>query len=240
MNSNVLVIDVGGTNVKVLATGKRTPIKIPSGPAMTAARMVAAVRKATADWDYRVVSIGYPGPVLRGKPAREPHNLGGGWMRSDFAKAFERPVRMVNDAAMQALGSYEGGTMLFLGLGTGLGSALIVDGNIAPLELAHLPYKHGRTYEEYVGVAALQAMGKRKWRGHVHDVVELLRAGLNAEYVILGGGNAKYLKTLPPTAKLGDNRNAFRGGFRLWRDETNTRASSHRSGGARAKTGRTR
>ncbi len=240
MSPNVLVIDVGGTNVKVLATGKRTPLKIPSGPTMTAARMVSAVLKATADWEYDVVSIGYPGPVLRGKPAREPHNLGGGWMRADFAKAFRKPVRMINDAAMQALGSYEGGTMLFLGLGTGLGSALIVDGNIAPLELAHLPYKHGRSYEEYAGVVAMKDMGKRRWREHVREIVGLLRAGLNAEYVILGGGNAKYLKTLPPSARLGDNRNAFRGGFRLWRDEANTRASSHRSGGARARTGRSR
>ncbi|MGO4883023.1 MAG: ROK family protein [Bryobacteraceae bacterium] len=214
----VLVIDVGGTHVKVLATGHRTPIVIPSGPAMTARKMVAAVRKAAADWDYQVVSIGYPGPVIHGKPVGEPHNLGHGWVGFDFKKAFARPVKIINDAAMQALGHYEGGRMLFLGLGTGLGSAMIVDGVLEPMELAHLPYKHGRTYEDYIGQRGLDRLGKKKWRQHVFDVVKRLKTALEADYVVLGGGNTRLLKKLPPSARLGNNAYAFRGGFRLWKD----------------------
>ncbi|MGE5243414.1 MAG: ROK family protein [Betaproteobacteria bacterium] len=213
----VLVVDVGGTHVKVLATGRRTPIKISSGPDLTAAKMVRAVRKAAAGWSYDVVSIGYPGPVLHGKPVSEPHNLGGGWVGFDFRRAFGRPVRVINDAAMQALGSYEGGRMLFLGLGTGLGSALIVDGVLEPLELAHLPYKKGRTYEEYVGKAGLERLGKKKWRCHVADVVARLKAALQADEVVLGGGNVKLLHALPAGARRGSNRNAFLGGYRLWK-----------------------
>jgi polyphosphate glucokinase len=162
--ARVLVIDIGGTHVKLLATGYRTPVKIESGPEMTARKMVANVHKAPARWAYSRVSIGYPGPVLHGKPVSEPHNLGPGWVGFNFRKAFGRPVKLVNDAAMQAIGSYEGRRMLFLGLGTGLGSALIVDGILEPMELAHLPYKNGRTYEEYVGMRGLERLGRRKWR----------------------------------------------------------------------------
>jgi polyphosphate glucokinase len=214
----VLAIDVGGTHVKVLATGRRTPVHIPSGTHMTARAMVAAVKKATATWKYDVVSIGFPGPVLHGKPVAEPKNLGGGWVGFDFKKAFRKPVKMVNDAAMQALGSYRGGRMLFLGLGTGLGTALIVDGVLEPMEIAHLPYKKGKTYEDYVGLRGLERLGKKKWRRKVSDVVEQLATALEAEDVVLGGGDAKKLDELPPHARLGDNANAFTGGYRLWDD----------------------
>jgi polyphosphate glucokinase len=213
----VLVIDVGGTHIKVLATGHRAEIKLPSGPFMTPSKMVAAVREAVSGWRFDAVSIGYPGPVLHNRPVSEPHNLGPGWVGFDFHKAFGKPVKVVNDAAMQALGSYEGGRMLFLGLGTGLGSALIVDGVLEPMELAHLPYKKGRTYEDYVGLAGLARLGKKKWRRHVTDVVKRLMTALQADYAVLGGGNAKLLKRMPPGARHGDNANAFRGGFRLWR-----------------------
>ena len=213
---SILVTDVGGTHVKVIATGRKLPVEIPSGPKMTARKMVAEVKKATAGWKYDAVSIGFPGPVVHGHPVSEPHNLAAGWVGFDFRKAFGRPVRIVNDAAMQALGSYRGGRMLFLGLGTGLGSAVIVDGVLEPMELAHLPYKKGRTYEDYVGLAGLKRLGKRKWRRHVADVVKQLKAALQADYVVLGGGNAKLLAKLPPGARLGTNSNAFRGGYRLW------------------------
>jgi polyphosphate glucokinase len=216
MARRILVIDVGGTHVKVLATGRREPVKIDSGPTMTARRMVSEVRRATRDWRYAGVSIGYPGPVMGGKPIAEPHNLGGGWVGFDFRKAFGRPVRLINDAAMQALGSYRGGRMLFLGLGTGLGTALIIDGFIEPMELAHLPYKKGKTYEQYVGDAALKRHGKKKWRKDVADVVARLTAALEVGDVVIGGGNARLLKRLPPHARLGNNSHAFTGGFRLW------------------------
>jgi len=215
----ILVIDVGGTHVKVLASGKQSPRKISSGQGMTAARMVEQVKDITNDWSYRAVSIGYPGPVVHGRPFREPYNLGSGWVGFDFSKAFARPVKLVNDAAMQALGSYEGGRMLFLGLGTGLGSAMIVDGIVEPMELAHLPYKK-RTYEDYLGLRGLKRLGKKKWARHVAEVVGELREALEADYVVLGGGNVKRLKSLPPKARRGDNRNAFRGGFRLWARDT--------------------
>ena len=212
----ILVIDVGGTHVKLRATGHRGRVEIPSGPKMTARDMVAAVRHQSAGWAYDAVTIGYPGAVLHGRIASEPHNLGSGWVGFDFKKALHRPVKIVNDAAMQALGSYEGKRMLFLGLGTGLGSAMIVDGVLEPMELAHLPYKKGRTYEDYVGLAGLQRLGKKKWRRHVDDVVEKLKTALEADYVVLGGGNARLLKKLPPSSRLGDNDNAFRGGYRFW------------------------
>jgi len=212
----ILVIDVGGTHVKLLATGQKKPTKIPSGPSMTAKEMAALVRKAAANWKYDVVSIGYPGPVVHGMPVAEPYNLGKGWVGFDFAKVFDRPVKVINDAAMQALGSYSGGRMLFLGLGTGLGSAMIVDGIVQPMELAHLPYKNGRTYEDYLGVAGLKRWGKKKWKTHVRDVVERLKLALEADYVVLGGGNARLLKKLPQGVRAGDNANAFLGGFRLW------------------------
>ena len=215
---SVLVIDVGGTHIKVLSTGKRQPVKIASGPDMTAKKMVESVKAVTAGWKYSAVSIGYPGPVVHGKPFHEPYNLGRGWVGFDFEKAFGCPVKIVNDAAMQALGSYEGGRMLFLGLGTGLGSAMIVDGVLEPMELAHLPYKKG-TYEDYVGLAGLLRRGRKKWRKHVFDVVKRLKDALEPDYVVLGGGNTKLLKSLPPDSRRGDNRNAFRGGFRLWSPE---------------------
>src|SRR5438309_3561989 len=212
---NVLVIDIGGNNVKILASGQKEPRKFPSGPALTPKQMVAGVKKLADDWKYDVVSIGYPGMVVRNRLVAEPHNLGRGWMGFDFAAAFKRPVKVVNDAAMQALGSYTGGKMLFLGLGTGLGSAMIIDGTIEPMELAHLSYKKG-TYEDYVGERSLAKRGKKKWRDHVADVVNRLIAALEPDDVVLGGGNVKKLKELPKGCREGDNANAFLGGFRLW------------------------
>jgi len=212
----ILVIDIGGTHIKMLVSGHKKLVKIPSGPKMTPAKMVAAVRAGTGDWKYDAVSIGYPGSVVHGHPIVEPYHLGRGWVGFDFNKAFNRPVKIINDAAMQALGSYQGGRMLFLGLGTGLGSALIVDNVLEPMELAHLPYKNGRSYEDYVGLAGLERHGKKKWRHEVKEVVQQLKTALQADYVVLGGGNAKLLKKLPPGTRLGSNANAFQGGYRLW------------------------
>ncbi|MBI3411760.1 MAG: ROK family protein [Planctomycetes bacterium] len=214
--NKILVIDVGGTNLKLLATGHTEPLKIPSGHAMTGPRMIETVLEATKDWQYETVSIGYPGPVVDGKPLRDPWNLGPGWVDLDLEKAFKKPVKVINDAAMQALGSYEGGRMLFLGLGTGLGSTLILDHTIAPMELAHLPYKKKRTFEDYVGQRGLDRLGKKKWRKAVDEVVGILKAAVVADYVVLGGGNSRNLDTLPKDARLGSNDNAFKGGFRLW------------------------
>jgi predicted NBD/HSP70 family sugar kinase len=213
---NVLVVDVGGTHVKLLATGQAVARKFDSGPSLTAVDMVVRVQSATADWVYEAVSLGYPGPVVHDAPFKEPANLAPGWVGFDFAAAFGRPVKLVNDAAMQALGSYQGGRMLFLGLGTGLGSAMIVDGAVAPMELAHLPYKKGRTYEDYAGLRGLKRVGKKKWRRAVAQIVVDLVAALQADDVVLGGGNAKLLAELPAGARLGANANAFIGGFRLW------------------------
>lgn len=213
----VLVVDVGGSHVKVLATGQAEPRRFDSGPHLTPKAMVDGVRKLTTDWPFDAVSIGYPGPVLRNKPTREPFNLGPGWVDFDFEAAFGVPVRMMNDAAMQALGSYQGGRMLFLGLGTGLGSTLIVDGAVAPLELGHLPYRK-HTYEDYVGERGLERHGKRKWRKDVAEVVALFSAALEPEDVVLGGGNVSRLKEMPPGCRAGDNANAFAGGFRLWQN----------------------
>ncbi|HYK58950.1 MAG TPA: ROK family protein [Bryobacteraceae bacterium] len=226
----MLVIDVGGTHVKALATGHRQPVRIPSGPEMTPRKMIAALRKATAGWDYSAISIGYPGAVVHNRIASEPHNLAPGWLGFDFQKAFRHPVKLINDAAMQALGSYHGGRMLFLGLGAGLGSAMIVDGVLEPMELAHLPYKNGRTYEDYTGLRGLERWGKKKWRRNVLDVVQRLKAALEPDYVVLGGGNSKQMKKLPPGVELGDNTNAFHGGFRLWRKE---REAARHAAGAR-------
>jgi predicted NBD/HSP70 family sugar kinase len=219
----ILVIDVGGTNIKVLASGRRAPVKIPSGPRMTPRVMVHAVREVAKDWAYEAVSIGFPGPVKNGRPMQEPWNLGKGWVRFDYKKAFGRPVRMINDAAMQALGSYAGGNMLFLGLGTGLGSAMVRDGVLIPLELAHLPYKHGHSYEEYVGEAGMLELGDHAWRKEVAKVTSLFIAAFGVDYVVLGGGNSKRLKTLPPLTRRGDNANAFKGGFRMWEAPTKSR-----------------
>jgi len=211
----LVVVDIGGTSVKVMASGHQTHRSFPSGPKMTAKEMVSGVKKLAADWAYDAVSIGYPGPVLRGRPVAEPHNLGRGWVGFDFARAFGRPVKVINDAAMQALGSYRGGKMLFLGLGTGLGSTRIVDGNVEPMELGHLPYKKG-TFEDYVGYAGLERHGKKKWRRHVADVVKRLIAALEPDETVIGGGNVGKLAALPQHARAGDNANAFLGGFRLW------------------------
>jgi polyphosphate glucokinase len=212
---SVLVIDVGGTSVKILATGQRESRSFRSGPKLTPRRMVSGVKKLAADWTYDVVSIGYPGPVLGGRPSAEPVNLGRGWIAFDFAQAFGRPVKVMNDAAMQALGSYEGGKMLFLGLGTGLGTALIANWVVKPMELGHLPYKKG-TYEDYVGRAGLERGGKKTWRRHVADVVERLMAALRPDDTVIGGGNVNKLDALPRRCRAGENANAFRGGFRLW------------------------
>ncbi|MGH7178737.1 MAG: ROK family protein [Tepidisphaeraceae bacterium] len=212
---NVLAIDIGGTGVKILLSGLTESRKFASGPTLTPRRMVAGVKRLAGDWKYDAVSIGYPGPVLHGKPVSEPHNLGAGWMGFDFRRAFGRPVKLVNDAAMQALGSYKGGKLLFLGLGTGLGSTMIVGGIVEPMELAHLPYRKA-TYEDYVGIRGLKRYGKKKWRRHVADVVQRLTSALEPEDVVLGGGNVKKLKKLPPGTRAGDNANAFVGAFRLW------------------------
>ena len=212
---NVLAIDIGGTHVKILATGQKERREFDSGPKLTPGMMAARVKKLAKDWKYDVVSMGYPGPVLRNHPVAEPHNLAKGWVGFNFEAAFKRPVKIINDAAMQALGSYKRGKLLFLGLGTGLGTTLIVDGMVEPMELAHLPYKKG-TYEDYVGIRGLEKHGKKKWRRYVVDVVERLRDALEVDDVVLGGGNVKKLKALPKGCRAGNNANAFLGGFRLW------------------------
>jgi polyphosphate glucokinase len=211
----VLVVDVGGTHVKLLVSGQSEPRKFDSGPNLAPGAMLREVRKIAPDWRYDVVSVGYPGPVLHNRPVSEPHNLGCGWVGFNFEAAFRHPVKLINDAAMQALGSYKGGKMLFLGLGTGLGSTMIMDGIIEPMELGHLPYKKS-TYEDYVGESGLERRGKRKWRRHVEDVVARLIAALEPDDVVLGGGNLKKLDKLPAGCRAGDNANAFIGGFRLW------------------------
>ena len=215
---NVLVVDVGGTSVKILTSGQTESRKFSSGPKMTPRQMVAGVKKLVGDWKYDAVSIGYPGLVLKGRVVMEPHNLAPGWIRFDFAAVFNRPVKIINDAAMQALGGYKGGSMLFLGLGTGLGSALIADGVVIPMELAHLSFKKG-TYEDYIGLRGLESLGKKGWRKHVAYGVERLIAALHSDDVVLGGGNAKKLKELPPGCRAGDNANAFVGGFRMWEED---------------------
>jgi polyphosphate glucokinase len=211
----VLVIDVGGSHVKILVTGQTEPRKFLSGPTLTPSKMVTGVKKLAADWTFEVVSLGYPGPVLRNRPVADPRNMAPGWMGFNFEKAFGCPVKVINDAAMQALGSYKGGKMLFLGLGTGLGSTVIVDGIIEPMELSHLPYKKA-TYEDYVGQRGLDREGKKKWRRDVADVVSRLVAALEPDDVVIGGGNVRILKELPPGCRAGNNANAFLGGFQLW------------------------
>lgn len=214
----VLAIDIGGHHVKVLLSGKRLKRQAESGPEMTAQQMVDAVKTLADGWDFDVVGMGYPGPVTHNKPMLEPANLGSGWCGFDFEGAFGKPVKIVNDALMQAIGSYEGGRMLFLGLGTGLGTAMIVDNIAQPMELAHLPYRKGRTYEDYLGDAGLERLGKKRWRKHVFAVVEQLRKALEPDYVVIGGGGVKKLDELPPGSRRGDNANAFKGGFRLWQE----------------------
>ena len=212
---NVLAIDVGGTSVKFLATGNSEPRKFASGPTMGPAAMVAGVKELAADWSFDAVSIGYPGIIAKGHIVTEPHNLAHGWIKYDFEAAFGCPVKLINDAAMQALGSYEGGLLLFLGFGTGLGSALVADGVVVPMELGHLSYKNA-TFEDYVGLRGIARLGKKKWRRHVDFAVSRLREALHPDDVVLGGGNAKKLKEIPPGCRLGDNSFAFVGGFRLW------------------------
>ncbi len=224
---NVLAIDIGGTHVKLLMTGQKEHSEFASSAKLTPAMLLAGVGKLAKDWKYDAVSFGYPGPVSHNRPLAEPFNLGKGWVGFDYRAAFKRPVKIINDAAMQALGSYRRGRMLFLGLGTGLGSAMIVDGVLEPMELGHLPYKKA-TFEDYVGIRGLKKFGKKKWRKHVADVVKRLIAALEPDDVVLGGGNIHKLKVLPPGCRAGDNDNAFLGGFRLW-PEAGTRQSSTRA-----------
>lgn len=213
---HILVVDVGGMHVK-LRIDARGPIhKFVSGPKMSPLIMMRQILKLTRNLSFDVVSIGYPGLVFHGRIAAEPHNLGKGWVRFDFEKALGKPVRVINDAAMQAIGSYRGGRMLFLGLGTGLGVTVIIDGVVEPTEVGHMPYKRGRTFEDYVGERGRERLGSRKWRRKVNDVIEQLKFAFEADYVVLGGGNAVRLKSLPRGVRLGDNRNAFIGGLRLW------------------------
>jgi polyphosphate glucokinase len=211
----ILVIDIGGNSVKILVTGETDPRKLPSGPKLTPRQMVSGVLKLTEDWKYNAVSIGYPGRVRDNRPSVEPVNLGHGWVKFDYAKAFGVPVKVMNDAAMQALGSYKGGTMMFLGLGTGLGTALIVNGTVVPMELGHLSYKQG-TYEDYLGLKGLEWLGIRKWRAFVREVVARFIPALELDDMVIGGGNVNKLDKLPPGCRAGDNAHAFRGGFLLW------------------------
>jgi predicted NBD/HSP70 family sugar kinase len=212
---NVLVVDIGGTNIKILASGQAEPRRFPSGPEMTPKQMVSGVKQLARDWKYEVVSIGYPGLTHRGRLVSEPHNLAPGWLGFNFDAAFGCPVKIMNDAAMQALGSYKGGTLLFLGLGTGLGSALVVEGIAVPMELGHLSYRK-RTYEDHVGHRGRKRLRKKKWSQHVAYGVARLVEAFHPDDVVLGGGNAKKLTDLPPGCRLGNNANAFLGGFRLW------------------------
>lgn len=214
---NVLVIDIGGTHVKLLATGQDPFRQFDSGPTLTPDMMVSHVLNFSNDWKYEAVSLGYPGTVLRGRPVSEPYNLGTGWVGFNWEAAFKLPVRVINDAAMQALGSYKGGKLLFLGLGTGLGSAMILNGLVEPMELGHLPYKNA-TFEDYVGSRGLEQHGQIKWREYVADVVKRLVAALEPDDVVLGGGNVHKLEKLPDGSRAGDNANAFQGGFRLWEE----------------------
>ena len=221
--SQILVIDVGGTHVKILSTNQKTAREFASGSTMTAKEMVAGVLKLAQGWRYDGVSIGYPGVVLHGRPVAEPYELGDGWVGFDFTGAFGCPVKLINDAAMQAMGSYEGGKMLFLGLGTGLGSTMIADGFVEPMELGHLAYKKS-TYEDYLGKRGVKRLGKKQWRKSVEKIVSRLMKALEPDYVVIGGGNSKKLKELPPNCRLGENANAFKGGFRMWGDEQSDQA----------------
>ncbi|MGY3482602.1 polyphosphate glucokinase [Bradyrhizobium sp. USDA 4011] len=224
----VLAIDIGGTHVKVMTDKERIKREFESGPTLSATEMVRQVKALTRDWSYDVISIGYPGPVVHNRPLAEPHNLGRGWAGFDFHSAFGRPAKVVNDALMQAIGSYQGGRMLFLGLGTGLGSAMIVDGVAEPMELGHLPYRKGETFEDYVGAAGLERRGRKKWRKSVDDVIARLSAALEPDYIVIGGGNADKVDNPPPNVRFGDNANAFEGGFRMWKKATRKSRSGRR------------
>ena len=232
----VLAVDVGGTHVKILATGQDESREFPSGPTLTPRQMATGVKKLAGNWKYDAVAMGYPGPVLRNRPVAEPHNLGPGWVAFDYEAAFGCPTKVINDAAMQALGGYKGGRMLFLGLGTGLGTAMIVDGIVEPMELGHLPYRKA-TYEDYVGVRGLERLGKKKWQRHVVDVVEHLRAALEPDDVVIGGGNAKKLTEPPPGCRLGENANAFLGGFRLWQQAAESKRAERSPARSRPRSG---
>lgn len=214
----VLAVDIGGSHVKILSSAGGAERRVVSGPAMTASAMADALESLWAGMDFDVLAMGYPGPVVHNRILAEPHNMAPGWVGYDFARRFGKPVRIVNDALMQAIGSYEGGRMLFLGLGTGLGAAMIVDKVAQPMELAHLPYRKGRSFEDYLGAAGLEKRGRKKWAHHVFDAVAKLTAALEPDYVVIGGGNVEKLKTLPPHCRRGDNANAFKGGFALWND----------------------
>ena len=229
----VLVIDIGGAHVKILATGQKQSRKFPSGPKMIPRKMVAGVKKLAKDWKYDAISIGYPGVVLGNRVVADPYNLGEGWAGFDFEAAFKRPVKVINDAAMQALGSYKHGKMLFLGLGTGLGSAMVVDGIVEPMELGHLPYRK-RTFEDYVGAAGRARLGQKKWEKTVKDVIARLIAALEPEDVVLGGGNVKNLKKLPPGCRAGNNANAFVGGFRIWKKNHQAKRSGSKGAVSKA------
>ncbi|MGX8011281.1 ROK family protein [Mesorhizobium sp. ORM8.1] len=215
----VLTIDVGGSHVKILTSAGGEMRRVDSGPSLTPQQVVASVTKLAEGLDYEVISMGYPGPVRDNKPSLDPFNLGKGWNGFDFTAAFGKPVKLVNDALMQAIGSYDGGRMLFLGLGTGLGAAMVINNVGQPMELAHLPYKKGESFEDYVGERGLVKRGKKKWRRYVFDVVDRLRAALQPDYVVIGGGNVDKLDELPEKSRRGDNTRAFEGGFRLWRDK---------------------
>lgn len=236
----VLVLDIGGSHVKAGFSHRKTEIKVPSGPNLSPEKMVRKLLPTLKGERCEVVSIGYPGLVVHGRPASDPPHLGKGWVGFDFEEAFQRPTRVINDAAMQALGSYHGGRMLFLGLGTGLGSAMIVDGRLEPMELGHLPYKKDRTYEDYVGEAGLERLGRKRWQKEVFDITETLSHALEPDYVVLGGGNVRKMKSLPPLAERGDNRNAILGGIRLWdeSDPAATASAAIRSAPRRAARGR--
>jgi polyphosphate glucokinase len=215
----VLAIDLGGSHVKARLSSGSERRAVVSGTAMSAQKMVEAVKKMTADWQYDVIGMGYPGPVADSKPTTEPHNLGPGWKGFDFSAAFGKPVRLVNDAVMQAIGSYNGGNMLFIGLGTGLGSAMVVNYVCLPMELAHLPYKKDATFEDFIGERGLEKYGKKKWRKSVETIIGRLQAALLPHETVIGGGNVDKLEKLPDGCRAGDNENAFLGGFRLWKDE---------------------
>ncbi len=217
---NILGVDIGGTNLKFRSQRQSEVVKVPSGPRMTPEMMMKALQEHTAGWNYDRVSIGFPGPVIHDRPLLEPHNLGKGWVRFDFKKAFgNKPLKLLNDAAMQAVGSYTGGRMLYLGLGTGLGSAMIVDGSVQAMELAHLPWKKHKSYEDYLGKAGLKRYGRKAWEKNVLKVVELMSHAMETDWVVLGGGNAKLVRNLPPNVSLGSNDNAFKGAFMLWENE---------------------
>jgi polyphosphate glucokinase len=220
---NVLAVDIGGTHIKFRTQRHAEPVKVDSGKKMTPEKMMAAIHENARDWKYDHVSLGYPGPVVHDVPLTDPFNLGKGWVKFDYKKAFgNKPLRMLNDAAMQALGSYKGGRMLFLGLGTGLGSALVVEGVVQGMELAHLRWKKGKTYEDFLGEAGLKRDGRKKWTKNVMDVISELRQVLQADYVVLGGGNARLIKKLPNKVFLGSNKNAFKGAFLIWKKEHRT------------------